>query len=204
MITLLPNVCKDIEDLKKQYGECSCGKVNDIAQDRSNGKVNNFKEFENNIDNLNGLLKSMEQVNNEVINNKNLLKNVLDEDHEVRKKYIEKIKNIINAYVSFYDYVDGIRQSLQKSNISTDISLLKLVNSILVFLEKEYSNIGLMVHIPNVGVDKFDSFKHEIVVMERKLGLSNGTILGVVKKGFYYNDRNIRYVRNAKVITVSN
>ena len=61
-----------------------------------------------------------------------------------------------------------------------------------------------MVHVPSVGVDKFDNFKHEIVLTERKLGLSNETILDVIKRGFYYNDRNIRYVRNAKVITVLN
>ena len=32
MITLLLNICKDIENLKKQYGQCSCGKVDDSVQ----------------------------------------------------------------------------------------------------------------------------------------------------------------------------
>jgi len=204
MIALLLNICKDIENLKKQYGKCGCSKVDDNIKNIDIGKVNDFEEFEHNIENLSGFLESMEEINKDVISNKNLLKSVLEEDHEVKKKYIEKIKNIINAYVSFYDYVDEIRQSLEKTNSGIDISVLKLVNLILTFLEKEYSNIGLMVHTPNVGVDKFDNFKHEIISTERNLGLPSETILWVIKRGFYYNDRNIRYVRNAKVITVLN
>ena len=204
MIILLVNICKDINSIKKQYGQYSLDKIDDSLQGIHSEDINDFKEFEKNIDNLNGLLKSMEEINSDVISNKNLLKNVLDEDHEVKKKFIEKIKNIINAYVNFYDYVDDIRISLEKEDSNIDISLLKLVNSILVFLEKEYSNIGLLVHIPNKGVDKFDSFKHEIVLTEKNLRLPSETIVGVIKRGFYYNDRNIRYVRNAKVITVLN
>jgi Molecular chaperone GrpE (heat shock protein) len=204
MIELLLNVCKDIENLKKQYRKCGYSKVDYNIQHIDTGEVNDFKEFEHNIDNLNELLKSMEEINNNVISNKNLLKSVLEGDHEIKKKYTEKIKNTINAYVSFYDYADEIRQSLEKSNSKMDINVLKLVNSILTFLEKEYSNIGLMVHIPKIGADKFDNFKHEIVSTERNLGLSNEIIIDVIKRGFYYNDRNIRYVRNAKVITVLN
>lgn len=198
------NICKDIESLKKQYGKCGYSKIDDNIQKMCIEEVDDFKEFENNIDNLNEILKSMEEINHDVIGNKNLLKGFLEEDHQVKKKYTEKIKNIINGYVSFYDYLDEIRQSLEKSNSKKDIDMLKLINSVLSFLEKEYSNIGLMVNVPQVGVDKFDNFKHEIVSTERNLGLSNEIILQVIKRGFYYNDRNIRYVRNAKVITVLN
>jgi len=204
MIALLINICKDIENLKKQYGKCGYSKIDDNIQKIYIEEIDDFKEFENNIDNLNEILKSMEEINNDVIGNKNLLKSVLEEDHEIKKKYIERIKNVINAYISFYDYVDEIRRSLEKSNSKTDITILKVVNSILGFLEKEYSNIGLIVNIPKIGVDKFDNFKHEIVSTERNLGLPNKTILRIIKRGFYYNDRNIRYVRNAKVITVLN
>jgi molecular chaperone GrpE (heat shock protein) len=204
MIELQLNICKDIENLKKQYGKCGFSKIDDNIKEIDVVQVDDFKEFEHNIDNLNGILKSMEEINQDVISNKNLLKSVLEEEHQVKKKYIKNIKNIINAYISFYDYVDGIKQSLEKSNGKMDISVLKMVNSILSFLEKEYSNIGLIVNIPQVGIDKFDSSKHEIVSTERNLGISNNTILDIIKKGFYYNDRNIRYVRTAKVITVLN
>lgn len=204
MIELVLNICKDIQSLKKQFGKGSYSKIDDNIKKMCIEEVDDFKEFENNIDNLNEILKSMEQINHDVIANKNLLKSVLEEDHQVRKKYTERIKNIISGYVSFYDYVDEIRQSLEKSGSKREISMLKLVNLILSFLEKEYSNIGLMVNVPQAGVDKFDNFKHEIVSTERNLGLSNETILYVIKRGFYYNDRNIRYVRNAKIITVLN
>lgn len=198
------NICKDIENLKKQYGKCGFSKIDDNIKQIDVVQVDDFKEFEHNIDNLNGILKSMEEINQDVISNKNLLKNLLDEEHKVKKKCIKNIKNIINAYVSFYDYVDVIRQSLEKSNVKMDISVLKMINSILSFLEKEYSNIGLIVNVPQVGIDKFDSSKHEIASTERNLGLSNYTIIDTIKRGFYYNDRNIRYVRTAKVITVLN
>jgi Molecular chaperone GrpE (heat shock protein) len=201
---MLFNICKDIESLKKQCKKNSYGKDDDNIQKMCIEEVDDFKEFENNIDNLNEILKSMEEMNNDIIGNKNLLKSVLEEDHEVRKKYIKKIKSIINTYVSFYDYVDDIRQSLEKSDCKTDKRMLKLINSILKFLEKEYANIGLMVNAPEIGVDKFDNFRHELVSTEKNLSLSNETILGIIKKGFYYNDRNIRYVRNTKVITVLN
>lgn len=201
---MLLNICKDIENLKKQYGKCGFSKIDDNIKQIDVVQVDDFKEFEHNIDNLNGILKSMEEINQDVISNKNLLKNVLEEEHQVKKKCVKNIKNIINAYVSFYDYVDVIRQSLEKSNAKMDISVLKMINSILSFLEKEYSNIGLIVNIPQVGIDKFDSSKHEIVSTERNLGLSKDTIVGTIKRGFYYNDRNIRYVRTAKVITVLN
>ena len=201
---MLLNICKDIENLKKQYGKCGFSKIDDDIQKINIIQVDDFKEFEHNVDNLNEILKSMEEINQDVISNKNLLKSVLEEEHQVKKKCIKNIKNIINAYVSFYDYVDGIKQSLEKSNPKMDICVLKMVNSILSFLEKEYSDIGLMVNVPQVGIDKFDSSKHEIVSTERKLSLSNDTILDIIKRGFYYNDRNIRYVRTAKVRTVLN
>lgn len=198
------NVCRDIENMKKQYEQYGYNKIEDNLEVVHTGELNDFKEVENNINNLNILLKSMEEINTDVISNKNFLKNVLNEDHEVKKKFIEKIKTTINAYVNFYDYVDDIRQALENSQANINIDLLKLVNQILAFLEKEYSNIGLMIHTPKKGVDKFDNFKHEIISTERKLGLANETIINVIRKGFYYNDRNIRYVRNAKVITVLN
>lgn len=201
---MLFNVCKDIESLKKRCKKYSYDKNDDILEKISIEEVDDFKEFENNIDNLNEILKSMEEMNRDIIINKNLLKSVLEEDYEVKKKYIKKIKNIINAYVNFYDYVDEIRQALEKSDSKTDKKTLKLMNSILKLLEKEYANIGLMVNAPEIGIDKFDNFKHEIVSTEKNLELSNETILDIIKKGFYYNDRNIRYVRTTKVITVLN
>lgn len=201
---MLVNICKDIDTIKKQFGQYSLSKIDDSLKGIPSEDINDVKELEKNIDNLNGLLKSMEEINTDLISNKKLLKNVLDEDQEIKKKFVEKIKNTINAYVNFYDYVDDIRMSLEKEDSNIDISLLKVVNSILSFLEKEYSNIGLLVHIPNKGVDKFDSFKHESVLTEKNLRLPSETIVGVIKRGFYYNDRNIRYVRNAKVITVLN
>lgn len=200
---MLINVYTDIEKLKKEYEKYNCNETDDIIEIINNNGSDDYMKFENNLNNLYELIQSMEGINNEVVNNKNLLKSVLDEDHEIKKRYIEKIKSIINAYVSFYDYVDNIKQHMEESNIKNG-NVMEIINSILSFLEKEYLNIGITVHIPSIGVDKFDIHKHEIVATEKRINLQDNVITSVKKKGFYYNDRNIRYVRNAKVVTVLN
>lgn len=200
---MLINICEDIKIFKNKCEQIGSSQTNDELEFEQKIKLSSFNEYESNIDNLYELLKSIEIINNDVINNKNLLKNVLNEDNEIKKRCIEKIKSIINAYVNFYDYVDEIKQSLQKSK-SSNRNSINIIDSIINLLEKEYLNIGLIVQKPKIGVDKFDSHKHEVIDTRKKINIQNNTIVCIKRKGFYYNDRNIRYIRTAKVITVLN
>jgi molecular chaperone GrpE (heat shock protein) len=199
---MLVDMYMDIERLKKEYGKYDYNEIDDDMEIVSNG-LDNYTKLEYSLNSFYELMESMEGINDEVMNNKKLLKSLLDKDHEVKEKCVEKVKCIINAYVNFYDYVDDIKQSIEESNIANG-NLIDIVNSMLGFLEKEYLNIGLIVHIPNVYVDEFDTYKHEIVATEKRSKFKDNVIVAVKKKGFYYNDRTIRYFRNAKVITVLN
>lgn len=201
---MLVDVFKDIQNFKKDYeGHKGSGNHSTLTSSITANK-NNSGEFESGFDSIFNLLQSIEVISNDVINNKNLLKNVLDKDHEEKKRCVEKIKNTINGYINFYDYIDEIRQAIKESTYSNDYNLITEVNSLMRFLEKEYLEIGLTVYTPNVDIDKFDSSKHEIFSTEKNLSLAEGTITQVLKKGFYYNDRNIRFTRTARVVTVSN
>lgn len=199
---MLVDMYMDIERLKKEYGKYDYNEIHDDMQIVSDGS-DNYTKLEYSLNSFYELMESMEGINDEVMNNKKLLKSLLDKDHEVKEKCVEKVKCIINAYVNFYDCVDDIKQSIEESNIANG-NLIDIVNSMLFFLEKEYLNIGLIVHIPNVYVDEFDTYKHEIVATEKRSNFKDNVIVAVKKKGFYYNDRTIRYFRNAKVITVLN
>lgn len=198
---MLVDVFKDIQKAKQDYEQSS---NSDNLTNKHLFKLEDYTEFEDSLHSIYKLLQSMEGINNDVANNRNLLKNVLDKDHQEKKECIEYIKNVICAYVNIYDYIDEIRQAIQKSNYNNDITLINTVNSLLRFLEKEYLDLGLTVYTPNIDIDKFDKSKHELAGTERNLTLSNDTITQVLKKGFYYNDRNIRFIRTARVITVSN
>lgn len=200
---MLVDIFKDIQSLKKDYEKNGSNTGNRLSSEHLS-KLEDSAEFESSLNSIYSLLQSMEVINNDVVNNKNLLKNVLDKDHEEKKRCIERIKSIINAYVNIYDFIDGIRQAIQKSSFNNDMTLINTVNSLLRFLEKEYLEVGLTVYAPNVDIDKFDKSKHEIAGTERNITLSNDTITQVLKKGFYYNDRNIRFIRTARVITVLN
>lgn len=194
------NICKDIELLKNEF----C-KINIAKYDSLNAEcISEDSSFNSALDNLYELLESLEGINNDVIKNKNLLKNVLQEDYDVKKKCIEKIKNMINKYVNFYDYVDDIRLSFENLKNSKNSDMSKVINDILEFLEKEFLKIGITVYKPIIGIDKFDKCKHEVIKTEKNPKLPDGTIIYIEKKGFYYNDRNIRYIRTSKVITILN
>lgn len=201
---MLVDIFKDIENFKKNYESQKDSENRSTLTISSTANRDDSDEFESSFDSIFSLLQSIEDINNDVINNKNLLKNVLDKDHEEKKRCIEKIKSTINGYINLYDYIDEIRQAIKESNYNYDHNLIAVVNSLLRFLEKEYLEVGLTVYTANVDIDRFDSSKHEIFGTEQNLSLSDGTITQVLKKGFYYNDRNIRFIRTARVITVSN
>ncbi|WP_411678739.1 nucleotide exchange factor GrpE [Clostridium thailandense] len=198
---MLINICEDIEFLKKQSSEGDISKNLNAKCTRGTLEKNNFNNGESGLFEV---LQSLEGINNEVIKNKNLLKSVLEEDYEVKGKCIEKIKSIINAYVKFYDYVDGIRFDLEKIGDCKSNGILNGINNILEFLEKEFSSIGIVIHKPKIGIDKFDKLKHELIKTKKDSNFEDDIIIFVKRKGFYYNDRNIRFVRMAKVITVLN
>lgn len=185
------NICKDIELLKKQFDEININKCDKIHNHSDNNCTN---------DNLYELLSFLETLNKDVIENRNLLKSVLEENQEFKKRCIEKIKNMLNVYVNFYDYIYEKRQYFNELEVDGREEILKTINNILKFLEKEYLNIGLTIYTPNIGIDKLDISKHEVI--EKKINniFPNNTIICVKKKGFYYNDRNIRYIRSAKVV----
>lgn len=198
---MLINICEDIEFLKKQSCEGDISKNLNAKCTSSTLEENNFNNGESGLFEL---LQSLEGINNEVIKNKNLLKNVLEEDYEVKRKCIEKIKSIINSYIKFYDYVDDIKFDLQKIGECKSNGILNNINDILEFLEKEFSSVGIVIHKPKIGIDKFDKFKHELMKTKKDSNFEDDTIICVKRKGFYYNDRNIRFIRMAKVITVLN
>ncbi|MBI6875573.1 nucleotide exchange factor GrpE [Clostridium aciditolerans] len=185
------NICKDIESLKKQFYEININKYDKIHNHSENSCTNGS---------LYELLSFLETLNKDVIENRNLLKSVLEEDQEFKKRCIEKIKNMLNVYVNFYDYVYEKRQYFEELEMDTKEEVLKTIDNILKFLEKEYLNIGLTIYTPNIGIDKLDISKHEVIEKKVNNVLPNNTIICVKKKGFYYNDRNIRYIRSAKVV----
>lgn len=198
---MLINICEDIEFLKKQF--CEKGGSNKLNEKCTDSNLEE-KSFNNDESNLFEFLQSLEGINNEVIKNKNLLKNVLEEDYEVKRKCIEKIRSIINAYIRFYDYVDYIRLNLEKTYKCKSNDMLDRINDILEFLEKEFSNVGIVIINPQIGIDKFDKLRHELIQTKKNPNFKDDTIICVERKGFYYNDRNIRFIKMAKVITALN